>query len=145
MSLLTPAVLWAIFGFLLLIVELLTMGFVLVFFGVAALLVALLKGVFGLDHLVVELLLFAAFGAVGLALLRQKLMSVMKRGSGAPSLDRKQVIKLTADVAAGGTAKVEYQGTPWDALNESAVDLRAGDKAVIVATKGIQLILRPES
>lgn len=140
---LSPTVLWAIAGLLLLIVEIFTLSFVVVFFGVAALIVALLK-LFGLSNFTAELLIFGALGAACLFFFRQKLLKNFGRGAHGHSIDHHQQITVTAGIAPHGQAKVEYQGTLWDALNDSDRPIQRGDKVRVVKTEGIKLVVRPE-
>lgn len=139
---LSPTLVWAILGFALLIVEIFTQSFVVVFFGVAALAVAALKAATGYANLPYEILAFAAIGTSCIFLFRQKLLKAFFSRGGI-AIDRMKVIELSADVPARGTAKVEYQGTIWDAHNESDVALRRGEQAMVVDTDGIKLVVRP--
>lgn len=141
MDLISPTV-WAALGFLLLIVEIFTLSFVVVFFGVAALVVALTKYTTGLNDLTTELLIFAGVGGACLFFFRNKLRKTFNKGGGISS-DTSNIIELTAALAPHKTGKIEYQGTVWDAYNDSEMPLSVGDKAVIVRTEGIKLIVRP--
>lgn len=135
--------LWAILGMVLLIIEIFTLSFVVSFFGVAALIVALLK-VLGLSNLAVEILIFSGVGFSCIFFFRRKLQRVMNRGPEV-ALDKAKVFILTADVPPHATAKVEYQGVAWDAYNDSDARLLKGDKVVVTDTEGIKLIVRPFS
>lgn len=138
----TPSTVWAALGFLLLIFEIFTLSFVVVFFGVAALVVALIKYTTGLDNITAELLIFAGVGGSCLFFFRNKLRKTFNKRGGIAN-DASTVIELTAAVPPQKTGKIEYQGTVWDAFNESDRPLAVGDKAVIVRTEGIKLIVRP--
>ena len=144
MSGLSPTVIWAILGMALLAVEIFTQSFVLAFFGAAALLVALVKATTGLESLVTETFMFAGTGFACILLFRSKLVKALgKKGDFAA--DKSQIIVLTADVPPHSMAKIEYQGTAWDAYNDTDRTLRSGDKVVVVNTEGIKLIIRPYS
>jgi membrane protein implicated in regulation of membrane protease activity len=140
---LAPWIIWAAFGLLLLIVEMFTLSFVMVFFGFAALLVAVLKGTLGLDNLALELVIFAVAGLACLLGLRGKLReSFGKRGG--IEIDQAKEIELSAPLAPRGSGKIEYQGAPWDAVNESDAQLAKGAKVVVVRTEGIKIVVRPK-
>lgn len=138
----SPAILWATFGLLLLIIELFTQSFVCVFFGIAALVVGGLSAILPLENIAIQVTLFGLIGASGLYFLRDKVRRALRSGPG-HSIDRAAIFQASADIPAGGSAKVQYQGTVWDAQNESTVPIRKGDSAIVVATKGIQLVVRP--
>lgn len=142
MSGLTPTMVWAMIGMTLLVIEIFTLSFGVVFFGVAALVVALLKAATGLDHWGTEILVFAGLGFSGLLLFRRKIMTALgKQAEFTP--DRHKIIELTADIPPRSSAKVEYQGVAWDAYNDSTTPLKRGDKAQVLDTEGIKLIVRP--
>ena len=139
---LTPTLIWAIFGMLLLMVEIFTLSFVFVFFGVAALVMAGIKAATGFDHFVTEILVFAAMGGACLFFFRERVVKAFgKKGDFAN--DTHKVIVLTADVPARSQAKVEYQGVAWDAYNDTDRSLVKGDKAIVTGTEGIKLIVKP--
>lgn len=132
---------WVIVGLVLLAAEMLTFTFILAFFGLGALLVALFKWAFNLDSTPIEILLFAAVSVGGLLLLRGKLRSSWSSKS-SMTIDEGKVIFLTREVPANGRAEIEYQGTVWTAENESDVHLPKGARAVIVRTDGLTLVIK---
>lgn len=136
-------VVWGVVGLLLLIAEIFSGAFVLCFFGAAALIIAGAKALTGTENLAVEVAAFALLGIASLFLFREKLLRNFGRRSAGVALDSQKVVELTAALPARSAGKVEYQGTLWDAYNDSDMNLRAGDKAVVVGTQGIKLILKP--
>ncbi len=139
---LSPAMIWVAVGLLLLIVEVFTLSFVVLFFGLSALVVAGIKFVTGSDNLAVELVIFAVVGAACLLGFRKKLRQTFNKGARV-NTDASTVIDLSVGVSPHGKAKIEYQGTIWDAHNDSDYQLKVGDKAIIVRTDGIKLIIKP--
>lgn len=136
-----PILFWVVVGLVLLGAEMLTFTFVLVFFAMGALVVALVKWVFHLESMPFEILLFAAVSVGGLLLLRGKLRSSWST-KGTMEIDEGKLIFLTRDVPAKGRAEIEYQGTVWTAENETDVHLPKGARAVIVRTDGLTLIIK---
>lgn len=134
-------VIWVVVGLVLLVAEMLSLTFVLLFFGVSAILVALAK-LLGLHNLPIELLIFALGGVAGLWLFRKKLVTAIQTKKGM-HIDRDTVFILNNDVTAGGRAEVEYQGSTWTAMNESDRDLQKGQEAVIERTEGVRLVIKP--
>jgi membrane protein implicated in regulation of membrane protease activity len=136
---------WLAAGLALVVAELATPGgFVIIFFGIAALLV----GVFGILGAVtsvpLQLLLFSVLSIGMLALLRKRLQSKLI----APSKD---VDSLIGDLAIpqerlspGVVGRVEVRGSTWSARNTSNVTLDAGVRARVAAVDGLTLAVIPE-
>lgn len=134
---LSPTVVWAILGLLLIVAELISLSFVLIFFGIAALVVAVIK-LLGFDHLTGEVLLFSLIGLSGVFLFRGKLLSSIK--SNAPLVtDVNQQVVLSEDIPVGKSARILYQGTTWNAHNAANQDLKKGDAVLIEKLEGINL------
>lgn len=140
----SPTIIWAILGLVLIVAELVTFTFVLMFFGIAALVVSVCK-VAGLDHLVFEIFLFSLIGLSGIFLFRKKMVATCSSRKNV-AIDKYKPLILSCDVPAHGQARVTYQGTEWTAHNESGRDLKKGEKAIIARTEGIELFLNlPEN
>ena len=130
-------ILWTLIGVALLCVEITTLSFFLLFFGISALVVAGARLV-GLDYLPFEILLFAAGGAAGALLLRKHLVRTRERYH----TDHNQRVELSADVVPGGTTTIEYQGSQWTAVNGSDETLKKGDVVGIERCDGVKLVLK---
>ena len=139
---LSPAMIWVAVGLVLLIIEVFTLSFVVLFFGLSALVVAGIKLTTGTNNLAIELVIFAILGCACLLGFRNKLRQIFNK-SARVNTDALTVIDLSVAIAPHNKAKIEYQGTIWDAHNESDIQLKAGDKAIIVRTDGIKLIVKP--
>ncbi|PIR21477.1 MAG: hypothetical protein COV45_01645 [Deltaproteobacteria bacterium CG11_big_fil_rev_8_21_14_0_20_47_16] len=136
-----PILIWVVLGLVLLAAEMMTLTFVLVFFGVGALVVAILKWLLGLESIPFEILIFSGISVGGLLCFRRKFRESWSHKEGA-AIDVGKVIILNRDVPACGRAQVEYQGTTWTAENESDVLLSKGSRAVIVRVDGLTLIVK---
>lgn len=134
---------WVLVGLGLLVVEVVTPG------GLFALF-------FGLGALVVALLSFAGVGAtwqwIAFTLLSVALLLGLRRTlrdriatSGPPvdSLVGEQAV-LLQDLAAGDVGKAELRGTPWIARAASGVPLLAGQRCRVERVEGLTLWLRVE-
>lgn len=139
---LTPTFFWVVAGLILIIAEMFSLSLVLLFFGVAALLVAVAKFL-GLNSLPLEIVLFAVLGIGSMLLFRKKLKASLGTGSGL-SIDRNASIVLAHDLPAHGAVAVTYQGVVWTAVNESEQNLAKGAKVYVQRTEGVKLIVRPE-
>jgi membrane protein implicated in regulation of membrane protease activity len=139
---LTPTFFWVALGLLLIIAEMFHLSMVLLFFGVAALIVATAKFL-GLNNLPLEIILFAVLGIGGLLLFRRKLLRSLKASTGM-SIDKNAMIVLPGDLPSHGTTSVTYQGTAWTAVNETDAEIKKGTKVYIQRTEGVKLIVRPD-
>ncbi|EKD42537.1 MAG: hypothetical protein ACD_73C00114G0003 [uncultured bacterium] len=137
---LSPTVIWAILGIILIVVELVSFSFVLLFFGLAALIVSALK-LLGLNHLTGEIFIFAILGIAGVFFFRSRLLANVKPQSTLLT-DVNQQIVLSHDIPAGKSARINYQGTTWTAHNEAAKDLKKGDAVIIERIDGINLYVK---
>jgi len=140
---LQPYLLWLILGVVLIIVELVSQSFTILFFGIAALLVGLLKMVSGFQNLTAELITFAILGLAGIILLRKKMVGVFSGGTNMKSDENKTLI-LSTDIPANSETTINYQGTSWTAVNSTSEKLNSGTKVIIVRTEGIKLIVEPQ-
>lgn len=133
---------WIAIGLLLMGAELLAVdaAFYLVFVGIAAIFTGVL-GLAGLPMAIwLQWLIFGVTSAAAMVLFRKTLYDKLK---GDPigfkdQVDGRQVAVLE-DVAAGGETRVEFRGSRWDAVNVSASELKAGDKAIILKADGSRL------
>jgi membrane protein implicated in regulation of membrane protease activity len=133
---------WAIIGIVLIVIEIFTSTFFILFFGVAALIVALLR-ILGVDHLATEIIIFAVVGTAGTLIFRGKIKDSLRSNSSV-SQDKDTKIILDADVPAGGLSSITYQGSTWTAVNESARDLKKGETVFIDRVDGVKLIIKKQ-
>ena len=127
-----------------LIVEVVSTNFVVIFFSVAAFLVAFLK-LLGLNQAAFEWVLFAAFGGLGVWGLRSFLVKKTGLNDSNPKpfsgTDTNQTLTLSCSIEPGETANIQYQGTVWSAKNSSDVKLNEGETVRIIRTEGIKLFV----
>lgn len=133
---------WAIIGIGLLIAEITTGAFVLLFFGVSALLVA--AGVLlGLNNLAYELLIFSLLGLGGLVVFRRRLKETFSPSNrGGYSIDTQSTFRLSDPVSGRSEAAISYQGTKWTAVNEGEEELPAGSYVIVTRIEGIKLHIK---
>ncbi len=139
---LSRTIIWAVLGIGLVSLEVVTGTFFLLFFGIAALLVAAIR-VAGLDLFWAELVLFSGLSGALVFLLRGRLRQAIKphghfRG------DAAETITLSAGLTPRGQGQIEYHGAPWTAVNNSDVALPAGTRVHIVKVEGVTLFVAPK-
>ena len=142
MSTISPELNWAVIGLLLLGLELFTGTFVVLFFACGAFITALLTWMGVLESQPVQVFVFTVLSAGGLLAFKDKL----RRGWGGKQQDLHGdvgvAITLHSDLPAHGQTEVQYQGTPWTAVNESGRDMAKGETVRVVRTDGVKLILK---
>lgn len=139
---------WAVLGFVLAALEILTPGgFYLLFFGVGGLAVSALTllGISG--PLWLQVLLFSLFSVVSLALFRNPLLRMMQRKTAQNTPVKTLVGELAIPVTAiepGAVAKAELRGTTWTARNRSSKVIPAGCRCKVVQIDGLVITIEPE-
>ena len=137
---------WLAAGLALVVAELATPGgFVIIFFGIAALVIGVLGLLGVVSSAPLQFLLFSVLSIGSLALLRARLQSKL-RTPGASNVD-----SLIGDLAIpqerlspGVVGKVEVRGSTWSARNTSSVTLDPGQRARVAAVDGLTLAVIPE-
>lgn len=137
---------WVLGGLALLGLEaLLPGGIVLVFFGVAGLLVGALVAVGMGGPLWFQWLLFSVVSIVSLLTLRSPILRRMNKGTEESekidTLLGQQVLALE-DIAPGGEGKAELRGSGWTAQNIGEQTLAAGSHGVVDRVEGLKLFVR---
>ena len=125
---------WLILGIVLLFVELATPGFIVMFFGMAAITVALLDWLLPLGQ-IMPWLIFAVLSVVYILLLRKLLKKVFLGDKDAPDrLDDTfigQYAIVAESINPGKQGKVEFSGCLWEAESKDKIDV--GERVKIVA------------
>ncbi|MGM0417447.1 MAG: NfeD family protein [Thermodesulfobacteriota bacterium] len=141
-----PEILWFVAGFLLFAGELLTSGFIILFFGLGALVTAFICFFFDIS-LNIQLSLFLFSSILLLFLLRKKLSFVFTGDSSNSSTREieddftgKNAVVLK-DIKPGFTGKVSFRGSEWSAKSETY--LKSGEPVVITGKQSIKLIVEP--
>jgi len=137
---------WLAAGLVLVVAELATPGgFVLIFFGIAALAVGVLGLLGAVTSPAIQFLLFSVLAVAMLAILRGRLQSKLNPRSSA------QVDSLIGDLAIpqerlspGVVGRVEVRGSSWSARNTSSVTIDAGQRARVAGVDGLTLAVVPE-
>jgi inner membrane protein len=138
---------WIVAGLILSAIELATPGgFVILFFGISAIVVGLLALVGAAGPAWVQWALFPVFALAALRLFRVPMMNRLGVGD-----DRRDADALVGEIAIptdaidpGGHGRAELRGTTWSARNVDVATLAAGQRCRVVAVQGLMLHLRSE-
>lgn len=136
------ALYWLVFGLVLLFIELATPGFVAMFFGMAALTVALLTWILPLGQ-ILPWLLFAALSVLYILALRKLLKGVFVGDKDTPERLEDYFAGKYASVieaiAVNKPGKVEFAGSDW--MAECDTDVAVNERVKIVAKNNLTLIV----
>lgn len=132
---------WLILGGLLLGAEIASGAFFLMFFGLGALLTALLP-FFGFVDLGVQIGFFAVTSTALVLIFRRTALRNFQKSGVKEADDIGRELELDTDLAAGGDGTVTYQGVPWSARNLSDFPLPRGSRVRIEKIEGVKLFLR---
>jgi membrane protein implicated in regulation of membrane protease activity len=133
---------WLILGFALMAAEIVSMGLVLLFLGVSAVIVGILSwaGIAGPAWM--EWLLFSIMSLVSVAFFRKPLLRKLR-------LNEKREIdtmvgeqaRAIEDIPANGQGKVELRGTVWTAKNVGVQPILRGQPSRVERVDGITLFV----
>jgi membrane protein implicated in regulation of membrane protease activity len=136
---------WLVFGFSLLLFEVLApAGFYLFFFGLSAIVVSMLVAAEVSGPLWMQGLLFAIFAVAGLVLFRQPLIRRLHRpspGKDVDSLIGETAVAMSA-IPVDGISQVELRGSTWSARNVGPSPLAKGQRARVERVDGLTLWVR---
>lgn len=133
---------WALFGLGLLALEVATPGGLFaLFFGISALVVALLVGLGWAGPAWSQWLLFSAIALVALGLLRKPMRARLGPKAGARPVD--SLVGETAvalqPIPIGEIGKAELRGTGWSACNSGATAIEKGQRVRVDRVEGLTL------
>jgi len=134
---------WLVTGFVLLAVEVMTVTFGIMFFGISAILLGMLLWA-GVDLAPwLQWLLFSAISVVSLAFFRRPLMARWKvnEPKAIDTMVGEQAIARD-DIPAGEKGKAELRGTTWTVVNVGEAPILRGQHGVVAGTDGIVLHLQ---
>ena len=139
---------WAALGLVLAAGEILTPGgFFVIFFGLAALVVALLAFVGLAEALSFQILLFSIFSVASLLLFRNPLLRWMARHTPKTVEVDSLVGELaiaSAAIAPGGVGQAQLRGSTWNARNDSPAAIASGGRCRVTRVDGLVIWIEPE-
>jgi len=137
----TWEILWMILGFILLIAEMFTATFFIMWFGVSALFTALLTWLW-IDSFMIQLLIFAIVSFL-MVLFTRKLANKM---SGEPSrkITQDEIIGKTGIVTEtilsdNSKGLVKMNGQVWRAVSEKGTEIERGKKVTVKRLYGVKI------
>ena len=142
----SPALVWFIIGFVLVILEFIIPGLITLFFGIGAWIVFLLCLFFDFS-LNIQLFIFIICSILSLVSLRKHFKSIFERRSGkiSPFIDELDEFigkkaMVTKEITPNKSGRVEFRGSTWDAEADEIIN--EGKQVLIVAKNNITLSVK---
>lgn len=139
-SFLTAAVIWAVIGFVLFLLEFVLPGLILFFFALGAWIVAILCLFLDLS-VNTQLIIFLISSVVTVLLLRKWLSKILSERKHRSELLEDEFLGKTAkaetSISPGENGKVEFKGTTWQAASKDKIE--KGENVIIIGNESILL------
>jgi inner membrane protein len=142
-----PVLIWFILGAVLCLVELALPGLIIFFFGLGAMLTAVLIWIIPLP-LSFQLLAFLVFSLALLFLLRKKFSAIFVGRNKTPGTSDEYLegyvgmnAVVVQEIKSGIAGKVEFRGSSWLAVSDQAIP--EGDNVEITGRENITLKVKP--
>jgi membrane protein implicated in regulation of membrane protease activity len=137
-SFMSPVIVWAIIGIILIIIELMSLTFVFAFFGVGALIVSLTTWAGITPGISSQLAVFAVSSLFMLFVLRKTAKKLFFGSHDVPPDYKGQKVKVVKAVPVGGEGAISYRGSVWIAFSESTEAIPEGSTVEIISLDGIR-------
>jgi membrane protein implicated in regulation of membrane protease activity len=136
------SVVWVVLGFALLVIEMFTLTFTLLFIALGCFVAGLISFFpnFSSSYSI-QIAACAIFSIVGLMGFRKQLQSRMLKSITLKADIGKEIL-IDHNIQPHSTARITYQGTQWQATNLDADELKKGDRICIVGIDGNTLLIR---
>jgi membrane protein implicated in regulation of membrane protease activity len=139
----SPVVVWAILGVVLIIVELMTLTFVFAFFGVGALIVSVTTWVNLTPGLNSQLAVFSISSLLLLLVLKNGAKKLFYGSHDIPPDYKGQKVLVVKDIPVGREGAVSYRGSEWIAFSDSTESIPKGSTVEIMSLDGIRTKVMP--
>jgi membrane protein implicated in regulation of membrane protease activity len=136
---LSPALIWAAIGLVLLIAELATVSFILCFIGLGAIIVACTTWIGFTPGLNSQLIVFSVSSLLLMLLLRKTAKKLFAGHNDVPPDYAGQKVYIVKEIPAGGEGVVKYRGSDWIAFSEESETIKEGTVVEIIAIEGIRV------
>ena len=138
---------WLLLGLVLTALELAASGgFYIIFFGIAAIIVAVLALLEIAGPLWFQLLLFSLLAIASLLFFRNPIMRRLNLEGGAADIDTLagESCSVLEPMAPGGNGRVELRGTTWSARNLGTTPLSNGARCTVIRSERLTLLVKAE-
>jgi len=136
--LISPVIVWAVIGVVLIIIELMSVTFVFAFFGVGALIVSITTLADITPGLNGQLAVFSVSSLFLMLVFRKTAKKLFFGSHDNPPDYKGQKVKVVKTIPVGGEGAISYRGSEWIAFSESTDMIREGSTVEIVSFEGIR-------
>ncbi len=137
----SPALIWAMLGVALIIVELVSTTFVFIFLGIGAIITSVAAAL-GVENIYVQIIIFS-FSSLLLTLVLRKMAKRLFAGHHDLLPDYiGQKVEVSKEMSAGKEGAVKYRGSLWIARAEGDQTIPVGAFVEVVGNDGIKLIVK---
>ncbi|MEO7276021.1 MAG: NfeD family protein [Vicinamibacterales bacterium] len=138
---------WLALGLILVALEMAASGgFYIIFFGIAAIVISILRIVDLSGPVWFQLVLFAGLSVGSLLLFRNPLLSWLKLDR--PGVEVDSMVGDLAvpleDIAPGAVGRAELRGTVWSARNRATRVVSRGERCRVLAIDQLMIFIEPE-
>lgn len=133
---------WVILGFVLLALEMLTIGVHVGFFALGAFSVGALVALDLAGPLWVQLMLFALISCAGLFLARPIILKRLRIHTKEVDSFVGEQARAVSDIAVEGIGKAEMRGSAWNARNVGSTPISAGQRCSVEQVQGLTILIR---
>ncbi len=135
----SPALVWAVVGLILLIAEIATLSFILCFIGMGALIAAFTAWIGLTPSLSGQLIVFSLSSLALLFLLRKTAKRLFAGHADPPPDYMGEKVMVVKAITPGGEGTIRYRGSDWIAFSDETVMIPEGATAQIEAMEGIRV------
>jgi len=136
--LISPVIVWAVLGVVLIIIEMNHLAFVLAFFGLGALIVSVTTWVGITPGLNSQLAVFSISSLLMLVAFRKTAKKVFFGSHDMPPDYKGQKVKVVKEIPVGGEGAISYRGSVWIAFSDSTDIISEGSTVEINSLDGIR-------
>lgn len=143
-SFLSLVITWAVIGIVLIVIDIATTTFILVFFGIGALITAVVTWIGITPQLGGQVVVFSITSLITMMLFRKTAQRFF--GRSVKELEYTEYIGqkalVTESIPAGREGRIKYRGTEWIAFSDLSDEIPEGSMVRIEAVDGIKLKVR---
>jgi inner membrane protein len=132
---------WIIFGVILLLIELFSITFFAMFFGIGALFTGVLVSFGVLDDLTAQIAIFAIASMLSVYFFRKKFKEIFNKKGKEYNEFEGEIAQVSLLIPENGEGKVYYRGTDWLAYSKNGNEIAKDTKVKINKVDGIKLIV----
>ena len=137
--LMSPVIVWAVIGVILIIIELMSLTFVFALFGIGALIVAVTAWIGLTPELSSQLAIFSASSLLIMLVFRKTAKKLFFGSHDIPPDYKGHKVKVVKAIPVGGEGAISYRGSEWIAFSESSEMIREGSTVEIISIEGIRV------